>query len=75
MAVETRRLKPSRKIENVGQAVFDSDVYSRDIDFARSLIDDAADNEFCGKIEINMFKGGITNIVRSESMLPPSRQK
>ena len=50
-------------------------VAEQDIEFVMSLLVDAFKEDFTGKIEINMFKGGITNIVRNESMLPPSRDK
>ena len=40
-------------------------------DWLVEMIEDALESGFCGKIEINMFKGGVTNVNRTESLKPP----
>ena len=34
------------------------------------ILTQAIEGKFTGKIEINFFKGGIANVVRSESLKP-----
>lgn len=39
------------------------------------MLDDAFRNQYSGRIEVNFFKGSITNVNREESFKPPSEYK
>lgn len=45
------------------------------MDWVTQIIQKAEEDKFCGKIEINMFQGGVANINVSESIKPPMNWK
>lgn len=45
------------------------------IAWAKNILDELANKSFTGKIEINFFSGGISNINKFESMKPPNFKK
>ncbi len=43
----------------------------KNFEWTIKLIQELAESQYTGKIEINFFKGGITNVNRFESIKPP----
>ena len=47
----------------------------KDIDWVVNLIRELASGGYTGKLEVNFFKGGVSNINKTESIKPQSERK